>query len=285
MRYAFIQKRLRSYPVNVCCRVLGVSRSGYYKWLKKGESKRRKEGKRLIRIIKKVHSKSRRTYGSPRVHAELKHQGWTCGRGRVERLMKRYGIQARMKKRFTVTTRSKSSSPEMANRLERQFNVPKPDSVWASDVTYFWTKEGWLYLAVTLDLYSRRVIGWSMQLRLDTQLVLNALDMALAQRKISPGLMHHSDRGKEYRSNRFRKRLEDNQIIQSMSRKGDCWDNAVVESFFGRLKAELNRKLFKTRQEARSTLFEWIEVFYNRKRLHSNLDYLSPVRYEQTYVA
>jgi putative transposase len=224
---------------------------------------------------------SRRTYGSPRVWMALKGHGYEVGRGRVERIMRREGLRAKTAKKFRKTTDSRHASPIAPNLLGRNFLTAAPDRVWASDVTYLWTAEGWLYLGVTLDLFSRRVIGWSMSDTLDASLAVRALEMALGQRRPSAELVHHSDQGKEYASRDFRGLLAEYGITASMSRKGNCWDNAVAESFFHTLKGELlEDRPFRTRREAQAAVFEWIEVFYNRQRLHSTLGYQSPTEYE-----
>lgn len=284
MRYAFIRSRLNSYPKRVACRALGVSSSGYYRWMSAKPSKRHLENVILLDTARKIHLQSKETYGSPRIHAALTRSGNRCSRGRIERLMKQNSIIARRKKRFRSTTNSDHGYQISPNLLNRSFNTKTPNEVWASDVTYLWTKEGWLYLGVTLDLFSRRVIGWSMDKRLDAKLVVKGLDMALTNRRPNNQLIHHSDRGKEYACRQFRERLTSEKIQQSMSRKGDCWDNAVVESFFKSLKSEIGH-IFQTREEAEAQVFEWIEVFYNRQRLHSSLGYMTPTEYEMKYVS
>lgn len=230
-------------------------------------------------MARSIFVQSKETYGSPRIHAALNRAGNSCSRGRIERLMKCNNLAARRKRRYRVTTQSEHGYQVAPNLLQRNFKPNAANRVWASDVTYLWTKEGWLYLAVTLDLFSRQVIGWSMGTRLDANLAIKSLEMALAGRRPTSALIHHSDRGKEYSCRRFRELLNYREIKQSMSRKGDCWDNAVVESFFKSLKSELGR-VFQTREKARTSVFEWIEVFYNRQRLHSALGYLAPTEYE-----
>jgi putative transposase len=259
---------------------LGVSHSGYYKWLNTKPSARSIRNEQLLAKIKSIYSENRFAYGSPRIHAILKQQGTRCGLGLVEKLMSNHGIFARKKKAYHVTTDSNHEYRISKNLLQRNFSIQKPNKVWASDVTYLWTKEGWLYLAVTLDLFSRLVIGWCMSKSLDAKLAEDSLEMAVATRKPSKNLIHHSDRGREFASHRFRAALKTHQIIQSMSRKADCWDNAVVESFFKTLKAEIGTKSFNSRREAEIAVFDWIEVFYNRQRIHSTLGYLSPAVYE-----
>lgn len=271
------QFRIRS-----MCRVLKVSSSGYYRWRGRPESRHAWEDRQLLVKIREVHRQSRCTYGSPRVHAQLKQGGTHCGRKRVERLMKSEGLGARRSRRFKVTTRSVSSHPAAPNHLNRQFQVNRPDQVWAGDITYLWTSEGWLYLSVLLDLCTRRVVGWSVSDRLTVDLALGSLEMALGQRRPEPGLLHHTDRGSQYTSTSYQEELERRGMQVSMSRRGNCYDNAAAESFFSTLKGELEGYgQYRTRQQAVSELFDYIEVFYNRKRLHSALGYLSPAEFER----
>jgi transposase InsO family protein len=263
------------------CRVLKVSASGYYVWRRNPGSNREKENVRLVTHIKAVHVESRKTYGSPRIHAELCGRGIRCGKNRVARLMKQRGIQARHKRKFKATTDSSHHLPVHENRLNRSFAAASPNTSWAADITYIWTHEGWLYLAVILDLFSRKIIGWSMKDRMENQLVLDALLMALGQRKPLEGMLHHSDRGSQYASREYQALLEASGIGCSMSRRANCWDNAVVESFFSTLKREwLEGKRYRTRLEARADIFYYIESWYNRKRRHSTLGYFSPVEFE-----
>lgn len=234
-----------------------------------------------MRAIEDIHKASRQTYGSPRILAELKGLGIRCSKSRVERLMKKYGIRAKTRRKFRVTTDSKHSHPVATNLLERNFSPEKPNAVWGADITYVWTKEGWLFLAVLIDLFSRQVVGWSMDERITKELTLNALKMALHRRRPGPGLIHHSDRGSQYACADYQRVLGAHKIICSMSRKGNCWDNAVVESFFHSLKTEcIYWEEFETREQARRKIFEWIEILYNRTRRHSTLGYLSPVNFE-----
>ena len=236
--------------------------------------------------IKAVHSKSRKTYGSPRIHAELTASGHACSRYRVARLMRQHGIVSKHKKKFRVTTNSVHSYPVAENQLQRQFDVSKPNQCWVSDITYIPTREGWLFLAVTLDLFHRKVIGWAMGRWITRQLVIDALNMAIKNGRLQSGLLHLSDRGVQYASNEFRRLLKTKAIQCSMSRKGNCWDNAVAESFFHTLKVELIQgKIYDTRQEAKTDIFDYIEVFYNRQRRHSYLGYLSPVDFEKKFAA
>jgi transposase InsO family protein len=281
VRYAFIAAHLREWPVAVTCEVLGVSRSGFYRWQSREPSPRERQNQQLLRLVEQIHGASRRTYGSPRVHQQLVGLGHAVGRGRVERLMQRHGIKAKTARRFRVTTDSSKTLSPAPDRVRRVFRVERPNRVWASDVTYLWTREGWLYLGVTLDLCSRRVVGWSMADRLDGELSQRALRAAVVNRVVAPGLIHHSDQGAEYSSNAFRALLASHGMTQSMSRRGNCWDNAVVESFFHTLKAELrDQGVWPTRAAARAAVFDWIEVFYNRQRMHSTLGYQTPAAYE-----
>lgn len=284
MIYRFVRDHQRRFPVTIMCQVLGVSRSGYYAWITRPDSARRREDQTLKRRIKAIHRDSRETYGSPRVHRQLRSEGETCGRHRVSRLMREDGLKAKVRKRYKATTDSKHKLPVAPNLLQRDFAPATPNQVWASDITYVWTGEGWLYLAVTLDLFNRSVVGWSMSRRMDRRLVMDALSMAIKRRNPAPDLIHHSDRGRQYASSDFQSLLTKNQMRCSMSRKGDCWDNAPVESFFGTLKQELVfHQRYRTRQQARQSLFDYIERFYNCRRLHSRLGYMSPKQYEEAY--
>ena len=281
MRYRFIRDHREAFPVSPMCRVLEVGRSGFYAWLNRYESPISRENRWLATEIKTIHKESRQTYGSPRVHADLKDKGYTIGKHRVARLMREHGIVSRHRKKFRATTDSKHDHPVAENKLERQFNVSEPGQCWVSDITYIPTQEGWLYLAVTLDLFHRRVIGWAMDRWINRWLVMRALNMAIQNSNLKPGLIHHSDRGVQYACQDFQALLNIHGIECSMSRKGDCWDNAVAESFFHTLKVELvHDRNYKTRLSARKDIFEYIEVFYNRQRRHSYLDYLSPVEFE-----
>jgi transposase InsO family protein len=264
------------------CRVLAVSRSGYYTWRTKPESERTRENRRLVSRIKSIHKKSRENYGSPRIHETLKAEGETCSKKRVEKLMSKNGIRAKQKRKFVATTDSKHDLPVAENILDREFAVDEPNKVWTSDITYIPTDEGWLYLAGVLDLCSKTAVGWSMGESMERTLVMDALSMAYQRRRPGEGLIHHSDRGSQYASEDYRRLLREYGMQTSMSRKGNCWDNAPMESFFGTLKKELvHHRKYRTRDEAKRDIFEYIEVFYNRERLHSSLGYLSPVDYEK----
>jgi len=281
MRYRVIQEHDRRYPIRLMCRALAVSAAGYYAWRVRPESARSVSDRTILSAIRVIHRESRETYGSPRIWDALVKQGHRIGEHRVARLMCQDGIRARTVKKWRATTQSQHRFPVAANTLERAFTVEAPNRVWAGDITYVWTLEGWLYLAVLLDLYSRRVIGWAMSQRITVELTEQALTMALAKRAPMAGLLHHSDRGSQYAATSYQRVLDKYGLIPSMSRKGNCWDNACVESFFGTLKRELvYQRRYVTREEARQDLFEYIEVFYNRQRRHSTLGYHSPAEYE-----
>ena len=279
MRYACIHRRRSLYPVRMMCDSLKVSPSGYYDWQARPESPRARYDRQLTETIRQVHAESDGTYGSPRIHAELNATGHPCGRPKVARLMHLAGLKGCPKRRFRVTT--KSGMTRASNLLEQDFSAETTNERWASDITYLWTGQGWLYLAVVMDLYSRRIIGWSMSRRINRHLVLDALNMALGQRRPGEDLIHHSDRGVQYLSDDFQALLKVNGITCSMSDKGSCYDNAVVESFFASLKRErTKRRKYQTRDQARADVFDYIERFYNRKRRHSYVGNISPVQFE-----
>lgn len=282
MKFELVDAEKARYPVEVLCEVLGVSRSGYYAWKKRPPSARSKEDAKLAVEIAAAHKKSKRRYGSPRVHRALRKRGVRVGRKRVERLMRDKGLVARQKRRFRRTTDSNHENPIAPNVVERQFAPEAPNEVWAGDVTYIATGEGWAYLAVLLDLYSRRVVGWAMSATNDTELALEALHRAVRGRRVLPaGLVHHTDRGSPYASDDYRKAVAAHAMVASMSRKGDCWDNAVAESFFATLRAELvDDERYPTRRAAEISIGDYIERFYNVERLHSHLDYVSPIEFE-----
>lgn len=269
------------------CRCMNVSSSGYYKSHANEPSSRAVENAALLEEIKDVHKESRKSYGSPRVHAELVARGFEVNKKRIERLMAEEGLVGRRKPKFVKTTDSDHDDPIAPNLLAREFEVEKPDIAWVADITYVWTVQGWLYLAVIIDLFSRRVVGWSMADNMRTELVLDALRAALGSRvPDAGGLLFHSDRGSQYAANDYRSALENAGITASMSRRGNCWDNAVAESFFSTLKTELvHNMIFLNHDSAKSAIAEWIEIFYNRKRRHSSIGYLSPADYELHYEA
>lgn len=282
MRFELVDAEKAQYPIEVLCQVLEVSRSGYYAWRKRPPSARSKTDARLAVEIAATHRKSKRRYGSPRVHQALRRKGIRVGRKRVERLMRDNGIVARRKRPFRRTTDSNHTNPIAPNVVGRQFMAKAPNEVWAGDVTYIATDEGWAYLAVLLDLYSRRVVGWAVSATNDTELALAAFQRAVRGRRTLPaGLVHHTDRGSPYASEDYRKAITAHSMVASMSRKGDCWDNAVAESFFATLRAELvDDERYLTRAAAERSIGEYIERFYNVERLHSHLDYISPVEFE-----
>jgi len=270
------------------CHVLEVSRSGYFEWLNRKTTKRQAQNADFSQKIRVIHTQSRQTYGYRRVHADLKASGTHCGANRVARLMKKEDLRPKTVKKFKATTHSKHSMPVFENHLDRQFMPNHLDERWCGDITYIPTKEGWLYLATVIDLCSRKIIGWAMNARMTSELVSGALLMALNRRgkTLAPNLLWHSDRGSQYASLELRNLLKDRGITGSMSRKGNCWDNAVAESFFGTLKKELvHHEIYETRMAAEKSIFEYIEVFYNRQRRHSTLSYLTPVEFEAARVA
>ena len=282
MRYQFIRDHVTQFPISRLCAALQVPRSGYYAWLTRPESPRAQEDQRLLEKMRVLHTASRQTYGQRRLHAGLRQDGETCGKARVTRLMRQHQLVARLRRKHRTTTDSTHREPVAANVLNRQFTVTAPDQVWVSDITYISTWEGWLYLATVMDLGTRQIVGWSMGTTLDRSLVLNALTAALRRRHPAPGLIHHSDRGSQYASRDYQQLLTEHGLIASMSRKGNCWDNAPMESFFHTLKTELvYGSVYRTQMQARREIFEYIEVWYNRQRLHSALGYLTPNQYEQ----
>jgi len=281
MKYTFIKAHCAQHKVIRLCEVLEVSTSGYYDWLDRPESQRSREDRRLAAEIEQYHQASRQIYGSPRIFKDLREAGETCGVNRVARVMRQHGIQSKIARKFVVTTNSKHTLAPAPDLLKREFTVPRPDTAWVCDTTFIGTRQGWLYLAVVLDLYSRQVIGWSMGNRNTAQLVGDALMMALWRRGKVAGVIVHSDQGSTYASSVYQQLLADSHLVCSMSRKGECLDNAVAESFFGTLKTELTvHEDYRTRAAARYSIFEYIEVFYNRQRRHSFLGYRTPVEAE-----
>jgi len=269
--------------VNVMCEVLEVSRSGFYAWRRRKESQRAQRQRELVAEMKTIHEdRDMRNYGSPRMHDELVSRGHSVSENTVASLMRQHGLRASCAKKFRVTTDSRHSLPVAENVLNRAFSQAEPDRIWLADITYIWTQEGWLYLACVLDACSRRIVGWSMQERMTQDLVLDALKMALGRRRPDAGLMHHSDRGSQYASAAFQSLLRAENISCSMSRRGNCWDNAMMESFFATLKKErVHQERYATRAQARRSIFDYIERFYNRLRRHSALGGVSPEQYEQ----
>ena len=286
MKYRAISENVSRFPVSLMCRCLRVSKAGFYAWQHRPLSARAKTNERLLVRIRGAHKHSRKTYGSPRIHATLKAEGVDAGRHRIARLMRAHGIRAKTRRKFKATTQSDHDRPVAENLLSRDFSVNRPDVAWVGDITFVWTKEGWLYLAVLLDLFSRKVVGWALSERIDRRLVVQALDRAIRARKPPAGLLVHSDRGSQYCAHDYRRLLKAHGLIASMSKKGDCYDNAAMESWNHSLKVEaIHGERFSTRQDAKKQVFEYIEIYYNRKRLQSSLGYLSPETFEQRHVA
>ena len=286
MKYSFITQHKNTYPISLQCQVLGVNRSGYYNYRTNVANKPDDPvHQEMLEWVKDIAESSGYSYGSRRMKKALNVLGYPVSRNKARKLMREAGVQVRHRKKFKVTTNSNHKQPVFDNLLERQFYVPQTDQVYASDVTYIWTQEGWLYLAVVIDLCSRKVVGWSMSSRMKAQLVCDALTMAIWQRRPKAGLIHHSDRGSQYASKAFRRLLKAHGFKGSMSRRGDCWDNAVVESFFGSLKQErVQWGSYQTRYEAQQDVLNYIAMFYNRYRLHSSLGYISPNNFESQLV-
>lgn len=284
MRFEFIATHRFEYPLPLLCWVLGVSVSGYYAWRKRPVSQRTQTNQALVAHIKAVHRASYETYGSPRIHAELVAQGYGCGRHRIARLMRLHGIQAKQCRQRRITTRRQDGDPVAPNRLDRQFMATAPNRKWLADITHIPTQEGDLYLATVLDLYARKIVGWTLDTTLKSELVERALQMAFRQRRPAAGLLHHSDRGSQYTSQAYQQLLKSHRCQVSMSRVGNCYDNAPMESFFGTLKSELvHQRQYRSRAEAKRDIFVYIEGFYNRRRRHSALGYQSPEQFENSY--
>ena len=281
MRYRFIDAEKASYPIRLLCRCLAVSRSGYYAWRDRAPSARSREDAQLKVKIAAYHAASRRSYGSPRIHRDLREEGDRVSRKRVARLMRELEIEGIRKRAFRVTTDSNHRFPVAPNVLMRDFEVTEPDTAWTTDITYIQTTEGWLYLAAIMDLFSRRIVGYAMSDRIDRVLVLDALREALRRRPGARDVVHHSDRGSQYASHDYRDALDQAGLMCSMSRRGNCWDNAVAESFFGTLKTELIYEMpLQSRRATETAVADYIENFYNVRRRHSSLDYQSPVEFE-----
>jgi transposase InsO family protein len=285
MKYQFIDTYRSAFAVEKMCRALKISKSGYYAWKIRPQSNRARENEKLDHHIRTTYKKSRGTYGSPRITEALKKQSISCSENRVAKRMRINDIKAKTKKRFKVTTNSKHHHPVAENLLGQNFEAQRPNQVWVSDITYIWTHEGWLYLAVILDLFSRQIVGWAMSNRLGQELVLDAFKQAIWSRRPQSGVIFHSDQGVQYACQAFRDLLHHYKFIQSMSGKGNCYDNAVAESFFHTLKTELIYfENYITRGDAKNSVFEYIEIFYNRDRMHSTLNYYSPVQFEQLWI-
>ncbi len=286
MKYAMIQQNAVCYSIRSMCRLLAVSRSGYYAWVSRPEAKRTEKNRRLADKIKKIFDLEKGRSGSIRIMHLLRNEGETAGKHRIARIMKQHGWRAKAAKKYKATTNSNHSLPVSDNLLQQNFSASCPNSRWVSDITYIWTEEGWLYLAVVMDLYSRSIVGWSLSKRMKTSLVMNALQMALWRRGMPKNVIVHSDRGSQYCSHAYQQLLANNQLISSMSKRGDCYDNAAMESWNHSFKVEsIHGEIFKTRDAAKKQIFDYIEVYYNRKRLHSSLGYVSPETFEWKMVA
>jgi len=282
MKYRFIENHCSEFHVEKMCHVLNISRSSYYNWKTSGKSMRKTENEKLLREIRHVYEKSRKNYGAPRITVDLNENGIKCGHNRVEKLMRENNIIAKTKKKYKVTTNSKHNNPIAPDLLCKNFVAGRENEVWTSDITYIWTKEGWLYLAVILDIYSRKIVGWSLEKHLRSELVKKALLKAISIRNPAPGLIFHSDRGVQYTSRSIRNLLRLYGMRQSMSEKGNCYGNAITESLFHTLKTEhVYFESYATRVAARQSIFDYIEIYYNRQRRHSAIGYVSPERFEQ----
>ena len=281
MKYAAIRALAGRHPVARLCRALEVSRTGYYAWIDRPESRRRRENRQLLARIRELHGATREAYGALKTWKVLRANGIACGKHRVARLRRSHGIEARRKRRFRITTEHHKTAPPAPDRLRRCFAAARPDRAWVGDITFIPTRAGWLYLAVLLDLYSRRVVGWAMADRITQDLTRGALQMAIEQRRPAAGLLHHTDQGRQYAAQKYQDLLRRRGMLASMSRKGEALDNAVAESFFSTLKNELVHHCdFMTRDQARTEIFDYIELFYNRRRAHATLRYMSPIDYE-----
>jgi putative transposase len=280
MKYRFMERYDSGFEVKKMSEVLGINRSGYYAYRERAQSLRAKENEKLHSLIRQIWVKSRELYGSPRITVELRSQGLRCGKNRVSRLMREAGIRSQTKKAFKVTTKSSGGLTEAEDLVQRCFSADRPGQVWVSDITYIRTKEGWLYLAAVLDLANRAIVGWALERRVSQELVLSALNQALLRHPPGKSLIFHADRGGQYRGQQMKRLLSCHGIRLSLGRRGDCYDNAAMESFFSTLKSELvNREKFQTVQEARRRIYEYIEVYYNRQRRHSTLNYQTPAEY------
>jgi len=285
MRYWFILAEKANYPVTILCKVMRVARSGFYAWTRRGKSKRQRQNEELVAVVRKIHAESDATYGTRRIAGALVAMGYDCGRAKARTLMRLAGVFVKRRRRFKITTDSLHKFPVSPNLLDRNFMVEQPNKTWVSDITYIWTNEGWLYLAVVIDLFNRQVVGWSMNKRITKELVIGAYKMACWSRRPKPGLIFHSDRGSQYCNTEFQKSLKTCGAISSMSKKGDCWDNAPAESFFASLKKDrIYYRHYKTREEAKRDIVAYLEMFYNSSRLHSSLGYVSPRQFEEAWL-
>jgi putative transposase len=286
VKYAWIENHRDQYPVRRLCQVLGVSHSGYYHWRRRRPSRQAQQREQIRQAAREAHHASHGIYGYRKVHEDLQEQNILCCLESVRRAMREQGLFSRVKRKFVVTTDSQHHFPPAENLLARDFTATGPNQKWSTDITYIRTREGWLYLAVVMDLFSRRIVGWATSASLETSLVLEALRKAVAERNPPPGLLHHSDRGSQYASDTYGDLLATRLFLRSMSRKGNCWDNAPVESFFGKLKTEwMTRDDYETREQATLELFKYIDLFYNRQRRHAAINYQSPAAFEQQHQA
>ena len=286
MKYKFIIVNRKEFRVGKMCKVLNVSRSGYHNYVKRRYSRRENDEIIILEKIKEIHKNSRGLYGSPRIYQEFRKRGLKINKKRVVRIMQKYGIRAKTRKKFKKTTNSNHNNPIAKDLLGQNFKSRESNKIWVSDITYIRTREGWLYLSCILDLYSRMIVGWQIDRRQTSSLVTEAIGSALAKRGKHPGLIFHSDQGSQYASEAVRDILRDSQMVQSMSRKGNCYDNAVMESFFHTLKNELvSFETFTTREEAKMKIFDYIEIYYNRQRIHSSINYFTPVEYENNLIS
>jgi transposase InsO family protein len=286
MKYKFIIVNRKEFRVGKMCKVLNVSRSGYHNYVKRRYSRRENDEIIILEKIKEIHKNSRGLYGSPRIYQELRKRGLKINKKRVVRIMQKYGIRAKTRKKFKKTTNSNHNNPIAKDLLGQNFKSRESNKIWVSDITYIRTREGWLYLSCILDLYSRMIVGWQIDRRQTSSLVTEAIGSALAKREKHPGLIFHSDQGSQYASEAVRDIRRDSQMVQSMSRKGNCYDNAVMESFFHTLKNELvSFETFTTREEAKMKIFDYIEIYYNRQRIHSSINYFTPVEYENNLIS
>jgi putative transposase len=284
VRYAWIRQHQKDYPVQRMCRVLDVSDSGYYDWRDRPPSERQQRHQQIAQAAARAYFESHRIYGYRKVHQDLRSAGVPCGEDMVRQVMRENGLHSRIRRKYITTTDSDHAEPVADNILNRDFLADRPNEKWVADITYIATAEGWLYLAAVMDLFSRRIVGWATSETIDAALAASALKRAVEQRFPESGLLHHSDRGVQYASEKYQAILKECQIVCSMSRKGNCWDNAVMENFFGSLKNEwILEQVFPTRQAAKESLFKYIEVFYNHQRRHASLGYVSPAAYEEQY--
>ena len=285
MKYGFVKAHRSTFSIKKMCRVLEISKSGYYKYQTKPASQRDKDDDKLLSRIKDIYKDNKGRYGSPRIKEQLDKERIICGKNRVARLMNQNNIKAKIRHKFRITIDSNHAHPVAANVLKQEFSATETNQKWVSDITYIYTQEGWLYLAVVLDLFSRKIVGWSMSVRINKELTINALRQAMNRRGIRAGLILHSDRGSQYACNDYVHLVKENCFVQSMSGKGNCYDNAVMESFFKTLKIELVYwERYLTRNEARKSVFEYIECYYNTKRMHSSLGYMCPQEFENAKI-